>query len=304
MGPENWRGEDYRQFEARGGSTLTNWGRWGPEDQKGALNLLTPEVVLKAVRLVKKGIVYSLAVPLEKDGPQYPLLHKTWKVSHSLFVNEAGSITEDVVIMDAHSGTHIDALGHIWADGRFYNGFPQSGFNSLGLQKAGIENVTWMVGRGVMLDIPAYRKVDHMAPAEIVTGEELDDIGAAQGIKIEQGDIVLIRTGWYKVFYQDRALWESAVPGPDGTLAPWIKQKDICALGADQSSVEARKNILTKPTPSFLHRYALRDLGVYLLENLDLEELARDKVYEFLFVGAPLRLMYASGTPWNPLAMI
>ena len=284
-------------------NTLNNWGRWGPEDQKGALNLLTPEVVLKSARLVKKGIVYSLAVPLERDGPQYPTFHKTWKVTYfGTLDNPSVKFADDVVTMEAHSGTHIDALGHVWADDHMYNGFPDDQATSQGLGKVGIENVRWMVGRGVMLDVAAYRGIDHMGPAEVVTVEDLDGAAAAQGTVIEPGDILMIRTGWYKVFFQDRALWGSSYPGPDDGIVPWLKEKDICALGADQPTVEMRRSATDTHLP--LHRYTLRDLGIYLLENLDLEELAMDKVYEFLFVGAPIRLMYASGAPWNPLAIV
>jgi kynurenine formamidase len=169
------------------------------------------------------------------------------------------------------------------------------------VRKNGIENVPYMVGRGVMLDLPAYKGIDHLGPQYVVTGNDLDGAAKAQGISFEAGDIVLIRTGWYTLFDKDHDLWESSSPGPDGSLAPWLKERDVCALGADHPTVELR-GVPYDSSP--LHRYALRDLGVYLLESLDLEELARDKVYEFLFIGAPLRLTHASGSPWNPLAVI
>ncbi len=278
-----------------------NWGRWGPEDQLGALNLLTPQVVLDAARLIKKGVVYSLAVPLEKDGPQLPAFHKTWRVTHASR-GPGANFMEDVVTMDTHSGTHIDSLSHAWTGDHFYNGFTEDQVFQSGVVVGGIDKVRSMVGRGIMLDVPSYRKVDHMGPGEIVTGEELDAIADHQGTEVRQGDIVMIRTGWERVFHADRTLWESAVPGPDGSLFGWLKEKDICALGADQPSVEA--DYTDRPDPSSLHIHALRDLGIYLLENIALEELARDKVYEFLFIGAPLPLTHASGTPWNPLAIV
>ena len=155
----------------------------------------------------------------------------------------------------------------------------------------------------IMLDLPKHRGVENMGPGEVVGGDELDAIANAQGFTLNSGDILLIRTGWHKVFYSDNALWNSAVPGPDGSLASWLKDRNICAIGADQPTVEARKS-LSEPEPSYLHRYALRDLGIYLLENLNLEDLAKDQIYEFLFVGAPLPLTEASGTPWNPLALV
>ena len=285
-------------------TNLSNWGRWGSEDQIGVLNLLTPEVILRAFKLVKKGKVYSLAVPLEKDGPQMPTFHKTWRVSHvARRQNPDLHIIDDVIMMETHSGTHIDAIGHVWAEGRFYNDFSDEYASSQGVARTGIENVRYIVGRGVMLDIAAYRGVDHLAPAEAVTREDLDGAASAQGITLEPGDIVLVRTGWYKLFYQDYALWQTAFPGPDASTLPWLKQHDVCAIGADQPTCE-RRDPLAHTGNLALHRYAIRDLGVHILENLDLEELARDKVYEFLFVGAPLRLTHATGSPWNPLAFV
>ncbi len=285
-------------------SSLTNWGRWGPDDQIGVLNLLTPGVILGAFKLVKKGKVYSLAVPLERDGPQFPTFHKTWRVSH--FVRRENPdlhIIDDVITMETHSGTHIDAIGHVWAEGRFYNNFSDEYASSRGIERVGIENVRYMVGRGVMLDIPAYRGVDHLGPRETVTVEDLDGAAAAQRITLEPGDIVLVRTGWYKLFSEDRALWQTNFPGPDGSIIPWLKEHDVCAIGADQPSCELWDSMADGGGLP-LHRYALRDLGVYILENLDLEELARDRVSEFLFMGAPLRLTHATGSPWNPLAFV
>ena len=285
-------------------SSLTNWGRWGPDDQIGVLNLLTPGVILGAFKLVKKGKVYSLAVPLERDGPQFPTFHETWRVSH--FVRRENPdlhIIDDVITMETHSGTHIDAIGHVWAEGRFYNNFSDEYASSRGIERVGIENVRYMVGRGVMLDIPAYRGVDHLGPRETVTVEDLDGAAAAQRITLEPGDIVLVRTGWYKPISEDRALWQTNFPGPDGSIIPWLKEHDVCAIEADQPSCELWDSMADGGGLS-LHRYALRDLGVYILENLDLEELARDRVAEFLFMGAPLRLTHATGSPWNPLAFV
>ena len=290
-----------------GGGTVTqaavsNWGRWGTEDHIGALNLITPEVILNAAGLIKKGKVYSLAVPLERNGHQHAPFHKTWKVTFTTPTPNV-NFTEDVLTIDTHSGTHIDSLGHSWAEGQFYNGYSEEQVFKSGVRKIGIDQVKAIVGRGVMLDIPRYRGIEHMDAAEVVTGEELDAVAASQGVEIQPGDVLLFRTGWHTVFYKDYELWSSGVPGPDGSLAPWLRERDVCAIGADQPTVE-----VNSPDGgdgySLLHRYALRDLGVYLLENMNLEEIARDKVYEFMFVGAPLPLTEASGTPWNPVALV
>ena len=283
-------------------AAVSNWGRWGTEDHIGALNLITPEVILNAAGLIKKGKVYSLAVPLERNGHQHAPFHKTWKVTFTTPTPNV-NFTEDVLTIDTHSGTHIDSLGHSWAEGQFYNGYSEEQVFKSGVRKIGIDQVKAIVGRGVMLDIPRYRGIEHMDAAEVVTGEELDAVAASQGVEIQPGDVLLFRTGWHTVFYKDYDLWRSGVPGPDGSLAPWLKERDVCAIGADQPTVE-----VNSPDGgdgySLLHRYALRDLGVYLLENMNLEEIARDQVYEFMFVGAPLPLTEASGTPWNPVALV
>ena len=106
-------------------SGANSWGRWGLEDQLGALNLLTPERMLKAFQLVKRAKIYSLAVPLERDGPQLPDFHKTWKTHHFWHMEDPEiSFVDDMVTMEVHSGTHIDALGHVWAEAEMYNGHP------------------------------------------------------------------------------------------------------------------------------------------------------------------------------------
>ncbi len=285
--------------------SVNNWGRWGADDEKGMLNLLTPETVLKAMGLVRKGEVYSLAVPLERDGPQYPLFHKTWLTtfydSNPSLENRV--VGDDVITMQSHSGTHIDALGHMWNSGLMYNHHNPEYATGSGLLRCGIENVPWMVGRGVMLDIPASKGVEHLGRDEVVTVSDLDECCESQRVAVEPGDILLIRTGWYKVFQQDRALWETGEPGPDDSVAPWVKEKEIVALGADTPGVEVMHQL---PDPAWhpLHQRTLRDLGVYLIENLNLEDLAARQIYEFLFVAAPIMLTGGTGAPTNPLAIV
>ena len=111
-------------------AAVSNWGRWGADDQVGALNLLTPDVILKASKLITKGKVYSLAVPLERNGPQHVPFHKTWKVTFASPGPDV-SFTEDVLTIDTHSGTHIDSLGHSWAEGQFYNGYSEEQVTAL-----------------------------------------------------------------------------------------------------------------------------------------------------------------------------
>lgn len=284
---------------------ISNWSRWGDDDQLGQLNLMTPSSILAAVKLVKKGKLYNLAVPLEKNGPQSPTFHKTKQVTY--FTADpnpsAANMVDDFVAMETHSGTHIDALGHFFQDGRLWNGRTSEHVTGRGLTWAGIDNVIGLVGRGVMLDLPRFRKVPHLGLGEIVTVEDMNRCATAQRVEIRVGDILLLRTGWYTVFKDRRDLYNEGEPGPDISCTQWLKQKDIIALGADNFAVErllvSERNLVSPR----LHTIALRDLGIYLIENLDLDGLSRDEVYEFLFVAAPLRLPGASGAPFTPLAL-
>lgn len=285
---------------------IHNWGRWGADDELGTLNLMTPERILAAVRLVKRGVLYNLAVPLDKDGPQYPFFHKTWRVTH--FTKDptpgASCVADDVVIMESHSGTHIDGIGHFWRDGTLWNGRGEDHVTSYGLTWAGIHNVPGLVARGVMLDVARFAGVPHLGLGEVVTPEMMEACAGAQGVEIRPGDVLLLRTGWYTVFHTDGDLWSQGEPGPDVSCTAWLKAKDVIALGADNAGVEsAVYRTRTRLTPR-LHVTALRDLGLYLIEHVNLEELARDRVYEFLFVAAPLRLTRATGAPLAPLALV
>ena len=286
---------------------INNWGRWGKDDQRGMLNLLTSEQVLHSLAIPKRGKVYNLAVPLERDGPQYPEFHKTWRITH--YDNPPSSqgmgIADDVIIMESHSGTHIDALGHAWRDGLMYNGKEwQQAVSSYGIKWGAIQNVGWIVTRGVMLDVAAYKGVDHLDKGEVVSPEMLDATASKQGTEVCPGDVLMIRTGWYRVFYDDRQLWDSGEPGPDGSLGPWLKEKEVVAVGADTAGAEAISQVPLMDGDLPFHTLALRDLGINIIEHVDLEELARDRAYEFLFVGAPLRLMNATGVGMTPLAIV
>lgn len=282
---------------------LNNWGRWGNDDQLGMLNLQGPESILRAMRLVKKGKLYNLSVPLEADGPQSPAFHKTWQTTFLTTHPDpcAVQFADDILMMVTHSGTHMDALGHCWNEGTLWNGRSHEHVDSYGTRWAGIENVRGFVTRGVMLDIARFKGVEHLQLGEVVTTEDMDACALAQRVEIQPGDVLFVRTGWYRVFKSNYELWKQGEPGPDASCTAWLKEKNIIAIGADNSGVEA---YVRKQWSLRLHITALRDLGVYLIEHVDLEELARDQVYEFLFVAAPLRLPKATGCPMTPLALV
>lgn len=286
-------------------NTLSNWGRWGAEDERGTLNLLTPEIIAKAAGLVKSGKAYSLSVPLEAEGPQWPQRHKTWRVTtykNAPMGAPQRSSADDVVTMHSHSGTHMDALCHIWYDDQLYNGWQASEhMSSVGATRNGIQNVPFIVGRGVLLDIAGWKGVAHLEKGEAITPADLDACAAAQGITIQPGDLVMTRTGWINVFATDRVRFNSGEPGIDASTIPWLKEHDVVAVLADNHAVEAFDSMPPAQLP--IHAAAIRDLGVYLVEYLNLEELAADKVYECLLVIAPLQMPGAIGSPVNPIAI-
>jgi kynurenine formamidase len=280
---------------------LSNWGRWGAEDERGALNLITPGLIKQAAGLVRSGAVYSLAMPLEAEGPQWPPRHKTWKTTR--YGNTSGKGTaDDILTMHSHSGTHIDALCHAWYDNQLYNGFEvDEHISSEGATRNAIENVPAIVGRGVLLDVARWKGVEHLDLAESISAADLEACANRQEVTLQVGDILLVRTGWMRLFERDRARFNSGEPGLDMSTLGWLRSHDIAAVGADNHAVEVLESIPPKDIP--FHRVAIRDLGIYLLENLNLEELARDEVYQFLFVVAPLSLTSGVGSPVNPLAI-
>ncbi|MFN8440962.1 MAG: cyclase family protein [Caldilineaceae bacterium] len=282
---------------------LSNWGRWGSADQLGCFNLLTPERIQQAARLVKTGKTYSLAMRLAADGPQWPTRHKTWRVTTFHHQTEGVGSADDVVTMHSHSGTHMDALCHVWYDGQFYNGFSaQEHMGSTGATRNSIDNLPWIVGRGVLLDIARWKGVDHLRHDEAISAADLDACAQAQGVHFEAGDILLLRTGWMSLFDSNRQEFERGEPGLDNSTLPWLKQHDIVAICADNQAIEVIPQL---PPPSGLpfHPIAIRDLGLYLVENLNLEALAADRVNECLIVIAPLPLTGGIGCPVNPIAI-
>ena len=284
-------------------TSLSNWGRWGDDDQKGSLNLITSDEIVSAASLVKKGKVYSLSMPLDANGPQWPSRHKTWQTTSQRNVAEGAGFADDIVMMHSHSGTHMDSLCHLWNDYQLYNGYDaQEHVTSVGSTRNGIENVPAIVGRGILLDIAGWKGVQHLSLGETISASDLDQCADSQNVTVTSGDIVLINTGWMNVFERDLALFNSGEPGLDMSTIEWLHKHDVSAIGADNHGVEVMTSVPPMELP--FHFAAIRDLGVYLLENLKLQPLADDERYKFLFVAAPLRLTSAVGSPINPLAVI
>lgn len=304
-----------------------NWGRWGPADERGAANLLTPEVVRAAVDAVQDGRVLALSLPIRgatssPAAQRVPHLAGRPLPQHFMSVDggdyAAGArriksemaVADDALIVSPHgTTTHIDALAHMWRDDVLYNGHPADRVRSYGATRCGIDKAGPIVARGVLLDVAAHAGLDHLPPDARIGGDLLSEVAEASGVDIRPGDVVLVRTGWATVFASDPSGYQDQQPGLDFDGARWLVDRDVVAIGSDNSSVGA-----LDPGCSFVgtvdedvHLLTLWRHGVYLIEMLWLEELSAALSAgrsTFLFVTAPLAIDGGTASPVNPVAVL
>jgi kynurenine formamidase len=282
---------------------ISNYGRWGKEDERGTLNLISDSTVLSALNLPNKGKVYSLGAKVGAKGPKAPKRNNSWHTV-TVFDSENRSEADDLLVTHCHASTHIDALSHVWYDNELYNGHSSEHVGRFGADKCGIENVKWLIGRGILLDIPAAKGIDHLPQDYEITSEDLEFTLNHQKIQSYPGDIVLVRTGWFQQYGEntDNNL-NNAFPGLVPSTSEWFAERDVCAVGSDNVAVE-KYDINEDFYKGEFHKIMLRDLGTYLIEFLNLEELSADKAWEFLFVATPLRIEGGVGSPINPIAIV
>jgi kynurenine formamidase len=288
------------------------WGRWGEDDERGALNLLDGPAVLRALAAAERGQVIPLGLPVQARG--VPVLPPRPPVLHTMLVDgadfEAGArraangfqFADDHLSMAVHSGTHIDALAHVARDGLMYNGVPASQVRSAaGARRLGIEKVGGIVCRGVLLDLVAGAG-GSLEPGQVVGTAELEVALERAGTRLGPGDGVLLRTGWLQGFDERDPGCYSAEPGIGVQAACWLADQGVALIGADNFAVEAVPSESGEPAP--VHLAMLQERGVYLLELVDLEGLAAAGASIFTLVLAPLRITGGVGSPVNPLAII
>lgn len=286
---------------------------WGAADQRGAANRLTAKKVLEAKDLIREGRTYQLGRVYEHGMPMPGKRHYSLTIPGLPTGAPSPDAQNQIVHNDelisgeiGQVGTQFDGLGHIGVhvgqDDVFYNGFKLAEFgDTYGLKKLGIENVGPIFTRGVLLDIAAL-KGGRLEPGQVISAADLKQAAQAARVTIQPGDVVLIHTGHGFWWMNDNKKYGDSEPGIGLEAAKWLAEQKIALVGADTWAIEVVPS--ENPARPFeVHQFLLTRNGIYQLENLDLSELARDKVTEFAFVFTPLRLKGATGSPGNPIAI-
>lgn len=305
-------GRGFREW----GDELRNWGRWGPDDQLGTLNWLTPERRRAGAREVVRGVAVPLGLDFSADGPQPAGAERRNPLLITTRTGEAAPApggfvhTDDLVVMHTQCATQVDALAHVGYDGQLYGGRPLSSVSATGAAVLGIENMrAGVLGRGVLADVAAYRGVPRLGGSTGIGPVELEQCLARQGTSIEEGDVLVVRTGWISLVTRDgdREAFFAQEPGLTLEATRWLHDRRISFLAADNWGVEA-----VAPGPAEetmpVHCVLVRDMGMPLGEMFDLEELAaacaREGRWTFQFSCQPLPLRGGVGSPVAPVAIL
>ncbi len=301
----------------------SNWGRWGSDDEVGALNYLDAAEVLRGAAAIRKGAVFTLQrlIGDPKGDPVWPgrtpavrtqiLDESSWDGEGAPAFPGGLHYADDKIDAFLQGSTQYDALGHVWYDDTLYNGYDARSSVG-GLDKASVEPISerGVVGRGILLDIARHRGKDILEAAETFTHEDLIACAAAEGVTIERHDILLIRTNFLKLFFDlgDKFYEGFCEPGlvysPE--LVTWFQEMEIPNLVTDTIANEVTADPATGVALT-LHNALMRNLGVVFTEICDLEKLADDCAadgqYAFLYTAAPLKVAKASGSPVNPVVI-
>jgi kynurenine formamidase len=286
-----------------------NWGRWGDDDQRGALNLVTPAKTAAACADVREGRVITLGrqirhgMPMATDrpGPTHVLTVDGGDYAAGARTFGRAKIADDFLSAALALGTHIDGLAHVWEGDQLYNGHDANGVRSRGAKTLGIENVGGIVTRGVLFDVAALNG-GPLEPSHRISVAELEQC-AEQAGGVGAGDAVLVRTGWLLDRSRTPKELEALSPGIGIDAARWLAERDVVLVGADNFGVE----VFPVEDPEAyipVHLLLLREMGIHLLELLDLEELSQSGAKGFLFVLAALKVRGGINSPVNPLAII
>lgn len=295
-----------------GAQAQSNWypSKWGPTDELGAANYLTPALAAEAAKLIKTGKTYSLGITVNTTTPAYP------PRTCSIYIVQPGqqgaseglgptktTYNDDILNCWTGIGTQIDGLGHIGIGDRFYNGNKWQDFaNISGLKKLSADKLPPFVTRGVLLDMAAYFGVDVVKEGTAFNKAEIEGAAKRQGVEIRQGDVVIFHTGWLSLIEKDPKRFGSVEPGLGREGARYLVGKNVVAIGADTWGLDAIP--FEQGAGIFeVHQILLTQNGTYILENINTAELAKDKAYEFMFVLGQNKYQGSVQAMINPVAI-
>jgi kynurenine formamidase len=294
---------------------VNNWGRWGAEDERGTLNLITADTVRAAAAGVRDGKRFSLALPMSEAGPQLGFVKgrtnpiRTTIAHHELMGGDEAGVrfNDDAVSMGVQSATHLDSLAHVSYDGRMYNGFPTSVVDETGATRLGAEKLGAVVGRGVLLDLARAAGVERLEGGHALTPDDLDRAAEFGKVSIEPGDILLLRTG--QIQHQlagDKMAYSITTAGPSMQSVQWFRDHDVAVVATDNLSFEVFPG---EVEGLFLpvHMLHIVEMGLVQGQNFVLEDLAADCAedgrYGFLVNATPEPIVHAAGAPCTPVVI-
>ena len=280
--------------------------KWGAGDQRGSGNMMKPETVLRAAKLIRTGEVFELGAVLSPD-PREAFINagRVFNIytKPSPPIPNARQVNEELVVTElGQIGTQFDAFAHqMWGDS-FYNCFKLGDIGTrTGFKKLGVEHVGGLVTRGVLIDVAGSKGVDMLPTSYNITPEDLQQALAKTNQKVQPGDAVLIRTGWSKLMGKENERYGTLNPGIGIAAGQWLLAQEPMMIAADNCCVEVRPS--ERPHSLPIHAMMLIQHGVYLLENLELEALAAARAYEFAFIVQPLKIKGATGSAIAPIAV-
>ena len=294
---------------------VNNWGRWGPDDERGTLNLLTPAHVRDAAALVRDGRRIALGIPLSEDGPQLGFVRgrtnptRTMVAVHEPLSEDVDGVrfNDDAVQMGLQAATHWDALAHVSYGGRMYNGVPTTAVDETGANRLGADRIGPVAGRGVLLDVARAAGVQRLDGGTALTPDDLEKAEDLAGVRVGAGDIVLIRTGQMQLLHDgDKLGYAISTAGPSLHTVTWFHDRGVAAVATDNLSFEVfpgEVDGLVLP----VHMLHIVEMGLLQGQNFDLEALGEDCAgdgrYAFFFVGTPEPFAGACGAPVAPVVL-
>jgi kynurenine formamidase len=291
---------------------VSNWGRWGVEDERGTLNHLGESEARAAAALVRLGRTASLG----RDFPVTPGPENPWPAQHHMVIAgddpcvpgvDGLEVSTDYIGIAFHgmASSHLDALCHVFQGGLMYNGRPATDVKSTGARRNTVMTLKdGVAGRGVLLDVPRALGVPFMDPAYLTTVADLERAEAAHRVRVRKGDILLIRLGRD---VRRQSLADQDVAGLHPSVAVWLHEREVAILGGDGVHDPIPPGQTAPAWPMPIHMAGLVSMGLHLLDNLNLEDVAalcsEEGRWEFLLTLAPLRIQGGTGSPMNPIAM-